>query len=211
MSDPLAYLELAEWRRKMARLYADVRAAPAVGRTIAWNEWRAARNDMFRQHTQSPLAPEQRASFRGLDYYPYHTSWRVMAELNPDEAGQRFQYQLGDDGALSMRRIAWVTFTVGTDSGRIALYWIEGYGGGLFLPFKDATSDDSTYGGGRYLFDTIKGADLGLAATKCILDFNYAYNPSCAYQSRWVCPLAPAENWLSFPVTAGEKRFSRRR
>ncbi len=79
-----------------------------------------------------------------------------------------------------------------------------GYGGGLFLPFADATNRRSTYGGGRYLLDTVKGADLGSAGSRLILDFNLAYSPSCAYNPRWVCPLAPAGNRLDFPVPAGE-------
>ncbi len=88
---------------------------------------------------------------------------------------------------------------------RLTLYWIEGYGGGLFLPFADRTNGAETYGGGRYVYDTIKGADLGKVGRRVVLDFNFAYNPSCAYSPRWICPLAPAENRLPFPVSAGEK------
>jgi hypothetical protein len=112
-----------------------------------------------------------------------------------------------------MKRIGWVSFTVGGKRRRLALHWIEGYGGGLFLPFKDLTNirppagQGETYGGGRYLLDTIKGADLGSSADRLVLDFNYAYNPSCAYHPRWACPLAPEENTLPFAVTAGEKRY----
>lgn len=208
MTNPLDYLELADWRRRVAGLYAEVRAAPAAGRRIAWNEWRAARNDLFQQHSQTPLAPEQRANFRPLAYFPYDPAWRVTAETEPDGDGRRFQYDLGADGEFTMTRIGWAAFTVGANRDRLALYWIEGYGGGLFLPFKDETSGDATYGGGRYLLDTIKGADPGQEAGRLVLDFNYAYNPSCAYHPRWVCPLAPEENTLPFSVTAGEKRFT---
>ena len=87
------------------------------------------------------------------------------------------------------------------------LYWIEGYGGGLFLPFRDATNGRVSYGGGRYLYDTIKGADLGAGSESVLLDFNFAYNPSCAYNDRWVCPLSPPENWLPQAIRAGEKSF----
>ncbi|HET6230785.1 MAG TPA: DUF1684 domain-containing protein, partial [Longimicrobiaceae bacterium] len=73
------------------------------------------------------------------------------------------------------------------------------------LPFADATSGVDTYGGGRYLYDTIKGADLGAHERTIVLDFNFAYNPSCAYDERWSCPLAPAENRLGFEVRAGER------
>jgi uncharacterized protein (DUF1684 family) len=89
---------------------------------------------------------------------------------------------------------------------------MSGYGGGLFLPFKDTTSGQETYGGGRYLFDTVKNTDgLSLEMTpgsaEVVIDFNYAYNPSCAYDDRWACPLAPRENWLPVPIRAGEQRY----
>jgi len=94
----------------------------------------------------------------------------------------------------------------------LTVFSIVGYGGGLFLPFRDATSGHATYGGGRYLFDTIKNTDAGClevvaGSSRVVLDFNYAYNPSCAYDHRWACPLAPQENWLSVPVTAGELAY----
>ncbi|MGD8804964.1 MAG: DUF1684 domain-containing protein [Chloroflexota bacterium] len=213
MESALDYCELADWRRRVAGLYAEVRAAPEAGRAIAWNEWRAGRNDLFQQHTQSPLTLQQRAAFRGLDYFSYDPSWRLPADLETDLTGPHFRFELGEDGDFDMKRIGWVSFTVGGKRRRLALYWIEGYGGGLFLPFKDLTNirppagQGETYGGGRYLLDTIKGADLGSSADRLVLDFNYAYNPSCAYHPRWACPLAPEENTLPFAVTAGEKRY----
>jgi uncharacterized protein len=96
---------------------------------------------------------------------------------------------------------------------RLTVLSLIAYGGGLFLPFKDATSGPDTYGGGRYLFDTAKGTDglvLGVTpgSAEVIIDFNFAYNPSCAYSPRWACPLAPPENTLPVAVTAGEKRFA---
>jgi uncharacterized protein (DUF1684 family) len=194
-------------------MYAEVRSAPDAGLEIAWHEWRAARNDLFQHHTQSPLTPEQRTEFRPLEYFTYDASWRVTTALEADAAAPSFHFQLGTDGDFHMTRIGWAMFRAAGFDGRLALYWIEGYGGGLFLPFKDATNGSSpqapgsTYGGGRYLLDTIKGADLGREGDRLILDFNYAYNPSCAYHPRWVCPLAPSENTLLFPVAAGEKRY----
>ena len=90
--------------------------------------------------------------------------------------------------------------------GELTLYWMRGYCGGVFLPFADATSGRETYGGGRYLLDTIKSADLGETADgRTVLDFNFAYNPSCAYSPRWTCPLAPRANRLPNPVRAGER------
>jgi len=206
-------LDLAGWRRSVSRMYTNVREAPVAGRQIAWNEWRSERNELFKMHAQSPLSASQRADFRFLEYFPYDPAWRFASVIKPDPEGRRFHYQLAEDGDFTIQRIGWATFSARGEIAMLALYWIEGYGGGLFLPFKDATGqitagrEAESYGGGRYLLDTIKGADLGIEGDRLVLDFNYAYNPSCAYHSRWVCPLAPAENNLSFPITAGEKRF----
>jgi len=106
---------------------------------------------------------------------------------------------------LRRTRVGLARFTMAGREASLAMYWLEGYGGGLWLPFADATTGVTTYGGGRYLYDTIKGADLGVRATSIVLDFNYAYNPSCAYDERWSCPLSPAENRLGFAVEAGER------
>ncbi len=114
---------------------------------------------------------------------------------------------LADDGEFAITRIAALTFTLCGRPSRLSLYWVEGYGGGLFLPFADGSNGPETYGGGRYLWDAIKGADLGFVGDKIVLDFNYAYNPSCAYNPRWVCPLSPEENRLAFAVEAGERSF----
>jgi uncharacterized protein (DUF1684 family) len=92
----------------------------------------------------------------------------------------------------------------------LTVFSLIGYGGGLFLPFRDATSGKETYGGGRYLFDTAKNTDgrcleITTGSPDVTIDFNYAYNPSCAYDARWACPLAPRENWLPVAVRAGER------
>jgi uncharacterized protein (DUF1684 family) len=90
---------------------------------------------------------------------------------------------------------------------RLSVFWMTGYAGGLFVPFRDATSGSDTYGAGRYLLDTLKGADHGGNPRDgtLILDFNMAFHPSCAYDPRWSCPLAPPENRLAVPITAGER------
>ncbi len=207
MSGTEDLLNLVDWRRQVTRMYVDVRRAPAAGRVIAWNEWRAARNDLFKRHQQSPLSAGQRARFRSLDYYPYDDAWRIEASIRPDKNSNSYNYELGPDGRLTMKRIGWLVFRIGQKESRLGLFWIEGYGGGLFLPFKDATNAHESYGGGRYLYDTIKGVDLGATSDQILIDFNYAYNPSCAYHSRWVCPLPPPENSLPFAISAGEKRF----
>ena len=90
--------------------------------------------------------------------------------------------------------------------GSLDVWWLGSYGCGVFVPLKDASAGRRTYGGGRYLLDTIRGADLGTAADgRVILDFNFAYNPSCAYSDRWTCPLAPPDNTLSAAVRGGER------
>jgi uncharacterized protein (DUF1684 family) len=111
-----------------------------------------------------------------------------------------------DDGGLVIEPVLETIGLADKLGGELTIYWLGGYGGGLFLPFGDATNGTTTYGGGRYLLDSIKGADLGQVEDgRMILDFNFAYNPSCAYSPRWSCPLAPARNKLPGGVMAGEK------
>jgi len=105
---------------------------------------------------------------------------------------------------MAFVRFGQVTLPVGT----LDVFWLDAYGGGVFLPFRDATAGERTYEGGRYLLDTIKGADLGMTADgRLILDFNFAYHPSCHYAPRWSCPLAPPGNTLDAPIPVGELRF----
>ena len=195
-------LDLLDWKRAIFSLYAGVRSAddPAA----IWMRWRAVRDEMFRTHPQSPIAPEDRARFPGLGYFDYDPARRVLATVEYTEA-HTYDIPASNDGAYSFTRFAVARADAGDVELALECYWLEGYGGGLFLPFRDATSGKSTYGAGRYLLDTIKGADLGMEEGRLVLDFNFAYNPSCAYDSRWVCPLAPPPNWLSIAVEAGEK------
>ena len=113
-----------------------------------------------------------------------------------------------DDGLIKLQRFGKISFEAAGQPVSLALFWILGYGGGLFLPFRELTNETDTFGGGRYLLDTIKGADLGQEDGRLIVDFNYAYNPSCAYNPRWYCPLAPSENWLTVPIPAGELSYT---
>lgn len=203
-------IALADWRRTISESYAAVRNAPESGRIFAWQDWRATRNDLFKIHSQSPLERHQRADFSGLPYFEYRPEYCVEATLASDVASESFQVYLSTDGDFNYSRVARAHFAINGIAAQLTLFWIEGYGGGLFLPFKDGTNGRETYGGGRYLYDTIKGVDLGVSPEKIILDFNFAYNPSCAYHPRWVCPLSPRENTLPFPISAGEMDFARR-
>ncbi len=202
---PADRLTLAHWRRTVAEMYADVRRFSETDPRRAWNHFRACRDDLFRTHPQSPLTPARRADFGGLPYFPYNPAWRLGGTLYPPQNRETRTVILPADGEFRYSPVAEIRFRFEDEPLKLTLFWIEGYGGGLFLPFKDGTSGSKTYGGGRYLYDTIKGADLGAGETDIVLDFNFAYNPSCAYDSRWVCPLSPPENTLSVAVTAGER------
>lgn len=199
-------LDLLDYRRKVTNLYRTVRedtGDPAA----RWAWFCREREAIFRQHPQSALDDEQKKVFQGLRYYSYDPAFRVMGSVDLNVEPQEFHIDVGDDGFVHYRRFGRVRFDLPTGSGQLSLFWIMGYGGGVFIPVGDATNKTTTYGAGRYLYDTIKGADLGASQHELLLDFNYAYNPSCAYNPRWVCPLAPLENRLPFPVPVGEQRF----
>jgi uncharacterized protein (DUF1684 family) len=197
-------LDLLDWKRRVFDLYARVRGS--ADPLDAWEEWIRARDDLFRSHPQSPLPGPDRNSFRGIAYFPYDPAYRVLAEVF-EAAPERYDIATSgeDGGSYAFTRFATARFELGGESLQLELYWLEGYGGGVFLPVRDATSGRETYGAGRYLLDTVKGADLGSDGDRLVLDFNFAYNPSCAYDPRWVCPLAPPSNRLSMPVRAGER------
>jgi uncharacterized protein len=197
--DPLSLLD---WRRTVGDLYAEIRATP--DKAAAWTRWQATRARLFREHPQSPLPAEQRAAYTGPHLYDYDPEWRLTAVAQPVEA-KRLEIVTSNVEAMAFTRFALAHFRhAGTDL-TLELYWLDGYGGGLFLPFADATSGRETYGAGRYLLDTVKGADLGRQDGRLVVDFNFAYQPSCAYDPRWTCPLAPPANRLAVPVRAGER------
>jgi uncharacterized protein (DUF1684 family) len=190
-------LDLLDWKRRIFDLYAEVRRLePEHG----WQLWRDTRDELFRSHAQSPLPAEARTAFSGLPYFDYDPELRVLAEVAPAERERREIATSGEE-PYTFTRFArahvWET--------TLDLYWLEGYGGGVFLSFADATSGRETYGACRYLLDTVKGSDLGNVDGKLVLDFNFSYNPSCAYDPRWVCPLAPPGNRLVAPIRAGEQ------
>ena len=195
-------LALGDWRRRVAELYSQVRATPdPLG---AWRLWRAGRDELFARHPQiaaararARLVPRPRVlrarsvRARARD----DRRGRAGAARDRDEPGQRVQLHAVRNGRLRACR----------SSLALELYWLEGYGGGLYVPFADATSGAGSFGGGRYLLDTVKGADLGTDDGRLVLDFNFAYNPSCAYDPQWLCPLAPPANRLPIEVRAGER------
>ena len=193
-------LDLLDWRRTVSAMYAAVRAGVERDPEGTLAEFRGARERLIREHPQSPIPPERRAGFAGLDHWPYDPALRFEASVEPAEPERLIAHSLDGD-PYPLDRIGHVRLPLG----ELEVYWIQVYGGGVFIPFRDTTSGTESYGAGRYLLDTIKGADLGGTGDRLVLDFNYAYNPSCAYDPRWSCPLAPAANWLRVPVRAGER------
>jgi uncharacterized protein len=216
-------------------MYAEWCAASAVDPEAATVAFRLAKDRLFVDHPQSPLLPEDHPGFGGLAYWPYDRAWRMTVQLDPDEAapadpgaepaatapsapgtasalgpfaisGPIALPNSGSD-AISFRRIGRVRLSGPLEGHSLSVFWIDAYGGGIFLPFRDGTSGTETYGAGRYLLDTIKSADHGgdAASGTLVLDFNLAYHPSCTYDPRWSCPLAPPENTLPLQVRIGER------
>jgi len=216
-------LSLADWRRRVATLYVEVRRLLPADPHGALGLWRREREHLYRHHPQSPVAPAARPAFRAL-HFPIDASLRFEVAVEPappddsapanasEPGGMGFaapllQLPVSGGGAMRFRRIGFVTVPFTSRPHRLAVFWMEGYSGGLFLPFRDTTNGVETYAAGRYLLDGAKSADLGGDPERgtLLLDFNFAYQPSCAFDPRWACPLAPPENGLDIPVRAGER------
>jgi uncharacterized protein (DUF1684 family) len=197
-------LALLDWKRRVFALYAAVRAMPPE---TGWELWRDTRDELFRSHPQSPVPPDARSSFEGIEYWPYDPTARVLAELEDIESAPEAVATSGTEPIL-FRPFARASFELRGEPLALEVAWLTGYGGGAFLSFRDATSGRESYGGGRYILDTVKGADLGEDDGRLLLDFNFAYNPSCSYDPAWVCPLAPPANRLPVAVEAGEQYVS---
>jgi len=193
-------LTLLDWKRRVFELYAAVRREPQPER--AWALWRDTRDQLFRTHPQTPIPAG--TAFDGLSYFDYDPARRVLADVEPAERVTR-EIATSGDKPYSFTRFARARFELHGEEQSLDLYWLDGYGGGVFLSFADATSGRESYGACRYLLDTVKGSDLGEQDGRLVLDFNFSYNPSCAYDPRWVCPLAPPGNRLAVPVGGGER------
>lgn len=190
-------LDVLDFRRRVFALYADVRTAsePAEGHA----RWVRGRDELLRHHPASPVPAERRADYPGADVAPYDPAYRFVV---PVEASEPLvsEHQSGTDGLVRFERVGRVQLG---GLGSLDLWWLASYGGGLFVPMRD--TDRSTYGGGRYVLDTVKGADLGGDVDALVVDLNFAYQPSCAYDEAWACPLAPEGNRLAVPVPVGER------
>ena len=200
------HMQLLDFRRSVENLYTRARN-PDLGLEERISRFRRQRDRLFHHHPQSALSDAQKSRFAGLNYYPYDPAWRFELHIDTNVEASIIEIQLQDDGTTRMQRFGRVHFRAEDRNLSLSLYWCMGYGGGVFLPFRDSTNGKATYGGGRYLLDTIKNADLGNEGQRLVVDFNYAYNPSCAYNARWHCPLAPEENHLPLAVHAGEQCY----
>ncbi|MBA2319418.1 MAG: DUF1684 domain-containing protein [Euzebyales bacterium] len=199
-----ATLELAGWRRSVADLYAGVRATRDRDPQGAHARWRQGRDALFRAHPQSPLGPAARERFAGLRYLPYDPELAFTVPVDTDVTEETHEIAASTGPSLAFCRVGRVHLPVGD----LDVFWLDAYGGGLFLPFRDATAGEETYGGGRYLLDTVKGADLGATVDgRLVCDFNFAYHPSCHYDPAWSCPLAPAGSHLEERIEAGEQSW----
>lgn len=201
-------VQTADWRRSVFALYASVRRMAATDPAAAHAHWTSCRNDLFSSHPASPLLDDDRDRFTGLPVSPYDPDWRFELAIHAPAEATRMEVETGTDGVVPFELIGTVRVPL---AGTLDVWRLASYGGGLFLPVKDALAGapGGTYGGGRYLIDTVKGADLGMSAdageATLVVDFNFAYNPSCAYDPAWACPLAQAGNTLPIEIPVGER------
>ena len=207
-------LYTADWRMRVFSIYEEVRRLRSVDVVEAHEFWRVARNDLFELHPASPLLPDDAAGFGGLPVAAYDPDWAFEVEIeevdDDDPRPRRFEFETGTDGVVPFELLGVARLgAIGT----LDVWRLASYGGGLFVPVKDALAGrpGGTYGGGRYLIDTIKGASLdsnvalGVVAHSTVtLDFNFAYNPSCAYDPAWACPLAQPGNRVDVEIPVGE-------
>jgi hypothetical protein len=195
-------LELTGWRRAVSELYAAVRAesSPDHGHAL----WRSGRDELFRHHPQSPLPPGDPLRDSGLPYWPYDPALRFELALLPVAEPVVRSAAAGDDGVTTLRLIGQLDLPTPVGA-TIDVWWLRQYAGGLFLPLRDGSAGDTSYGGGRYALDTAKGADLGGSLASIVVDLNFLYHPSCRYDSRWQCPLAPPGNVVTSRIDAGER------
>jgi len=195
-------LELTDWRRRVAELYAAVRAEadPEQGHAL----WREGRDDLFQSHPQSPLPQDDPLRESGLPYWPYDPGLRwelpLLAAIEP----VRLRIPTGADGTTSLVLAGRVELPPPL-AATVDVWWLEQYAGGLFLPLRDGSAGSTSYGGGRYALDTAKGADLGGQPGSLVIDLNFLYHPSCRYNATWQCPLAPPGNTIPAPAHAGER------
>lgn len=161
-------------------------------------EYRAGKDEFFRRHPQSPLTPEQRHGFIGLQYFPENEALRLEVKVDSINDQEPVQMQTSTGGIQTYTRHGRFRFEVDGEQAELTIYRNEN---GYFMPFVDSLAGKETYPAGRYL------EPEALPGNRFFVDFNLAYNPYCAYNEMWSCPLTPPENRLKVPIRAGEKLF----
>jgi uncharacterized protein (DUF1684 family) len=164
------------------------------------SDFRREKDEFFGSHPQSPLTPGQQSLFEGLSYYDENPPLALAVNPEPFEQPETIHMQTSTGDVAEYQRWARIHFEIDGEASALTIYR-DAHGESLFLPFQDANAGGETYGAGRYL-DVHATGDGRL-----LVDFNYAYNPYCAYNERWSCPIPPAENRLSVAIEAGEKVF----
>ncbi|WP_298460278.1 DUF1684 domain-containing protein [uncultured Cellulomonas sp.] len=200
MSIDTSRWDVLDWRRQVADLYRAVREADDPAQAHA--QWVAGRDHLLTAHPASPVPAAQRAAFAGARVAAYDPAFRFVVPVDLDVEPARRDVATGTDGVVPLERVGRVDLP---GIGSLDLWWTALYGGGVFVPLRDATSGRTSYGGGRYLLDTVKGADLGGDAGALVLDLNFAYQPSCAYDDAWACPLPGPGNTVAARVPVGEQ------
>ncbi|WP_062133532.1 DUF1684 domain-containing protein [Demequina aestuarii] len=186
-----------DWRRQVFDLYAAVRTHedPAAAHRL----WIDGRDRLLATHPATPVPEGDREGFRAR-IGAYDPDYRFVVPVDEAERERR-EVPTPSDGLVPFERIGRVSLP---GLGDLDVWWLDSYGGGVFLPLRDGGAGDTTYGGGRYVLDTVKGADLGGDSDALVVDLNFAFQPSCAYSSDWVCPLPGPGNRLEARVDVGE-------
>jgi hypothetical protein len=159
-------------------------------------DFRAEKDRFFSESNHSPLTREQKEAFGGLNYFDDNPELRLEVDIKPFESHDEILMQTSTGEAQSFRRYGKFSFEVQGEHAELTFYANRH---GFFLPFIDSLAGKETYPAGRYLEPEV------LPNGRFRVDFNLAYNPYCAYNDQWSCPLPPAENRLKVPIRAGEK------
>jgi uncharacterized protein (DUF1684 family) len=194
---------MADWRLQMQSLYAVLRAFddPRDG----WELWKARYNELLATHPSSPIRKDEKLSFHGISAYDYDPKMRFAVDITDDKGMMQFQ-DLGVDGHAHFQRLGKTVGLRDALGQELSVFWMLGYGGGLFLPFRDKSAGFDTFRTGRILIDAVKGADLGLSKEgKLILDFNFAYHPSKMWDDGLDYISVPDENHFGVTIKAGER------
>jgi uncharacterized protein (DUF1684 family) len=203
----ISAIDIADWRLRTFALYDTVRKIAVESPAEAHTYWRQERDRMFGTHSASALTEQDKARFSGLKTADYDPIYRFHVPLTKEGAGREMTVEAGTEGVVRFVRLG--TFDL-PEMGQLAVWRLQGYGGGIFVPFRDATAGQpgGSYSDGRYLLDTAKGAFHGVHGSgpraEFVLDFNFAYNPSSAYNEAWACPLAGPSNRLAVDIPVGE-------